>query len=450
MLWPRPGRHRVILGEHDRQSTSEQIQVISIDRAITHPYYNTQNFNNDITLLRLSSPAHMTSHVSPVCLASSSPPTGTRCVTTGWGRTGQTSSPRYLQQTALPLLSSAQCRQYWGQNKITDAMICAGASGVSSCQGDSGGPLVCERGGVWSQVGIVSWGTSNCNVRTPAVYSHVSYLRRWVDQKVLCSVCASTNSHKGRIMLPLTVLQGFPQELHFDCSVSEQAGSKSFHHEQSHERVNSIWFLNLAVADFLFTTFLIFIIVSVSQGYHWPFGEIMCKLKTILMVSNMFASIYFLTAISVDRCLCTWVVVWSQNHRTVRKAQLMSAVNLSTMNRAMVGVYCTVALVGIVGNGLVIYVTAFRMKRTVNSIWFLNLAVADFLFTSFLILIIVSLSQGYHWPFGEIMCKLRAILTGSNIYFLTAISVDRCLCTWVVVWSQNHRTVRKAQLQQHP
>ncbi|KAG7269047.1 hypothetical protein CRUP_003668 [Coryphaenoides rupestris] len=121
-----------------------------------------------------------------------------------------------------------------------------------------------------------------------------------------------------------------------------------------------------------------------------------------------------------------------------------SAVNLSTMNRAMVGVYCAVALVGIVGNGLVIYVTAFRMKRTVNSIWFLNLAVADFLFTSFLILIIVSLSQGYHWPFGEIMCKLRAILTGSNIYFLTAISVDRCLCTWVVVWSQNHRTVRSA------
>lgn len=43
-------------------------------------------------------------------------------------------SPRYLQQTALPLLSPAQCKQYWGYNRITDAMICAGASGVSSCQ----------------------------------------------------------------------------------------------------------------------------------------------------------------------------------------------------------------------------------------------------------------------------------------------------------------------------
>ncbi|KAK9513611.1 hypothetical protein VZT92_027130 [Zoarces viviparus] len=178
--------HRVILGEHDRQSNVEQIQVKSIYRAITHPYYNAQNFNNDITLLKLSSPVQMSSRVSPVCLASSSSniPAGTTCVTTGWGKTGQTSSPRYLQQTALPLLTPNQCKQYWGYNKISDAMICAGASGVSSCQGDSGGPLVCENSGAWSLVGIVSWGTSNCNVRTPAVYARVSYLRSWIDQTV--------------------------------------------------------------------------------------------------------------------------------------------------------------------------------------------------------------------------------------------------------------------------
>uniref|UniRef100_A0A3Q3MF55 chymotrypsin n=2 Tax=Mastacembelus armatus TaxID=205130 RepID=A0A3Q3MF55_9TELE len=180
------GNHRVILGEHDRQSNTEPIQVKSIFKAFTHPFYNAQNFNNDITLLKLSSPVQMTSRVSPVCLASSSTniPSGTTCVTTGWGKTGQTSSPRYLQQTALPLLSPAQCKQYWGQSRITDAMICAGASGVSSCQGDSGGPLVCEYNGVWSLVGIVSWGTSNCNVRAPAVYARVSYLRNWINQIV--------------------------------------------------------------------------------------------------------------------------------------------------------------------------------------------------------------------------------------------------------------------------
>ncbi|XP_030605931.1 chymotrypsin-like protease CTRL-1 [Archocentrus centrarchus] len=179
-----PSSHRVILGEYDRQYNSEPIQIKSISRAITHPYYNSQNFNNDITLLRLSSPAQLNTRVSPVCLPSStsSLPAGTKCVTTGWGRTGQTSTPRYLQQTAVPLLSPEQCKSYWGFNRITDAMICAGASGVSSCQGDSGGPLVCESSSVWYLIGIVSWGTSNCNVYAPAVYSRVTYLRGWIDQ----------------------------------------------------------------------------------------------------------------------------------------------------------------------------------------------------------------------------------------------------------------------------
>uniref|UniRef100_A0A3B3XVI5 chymotrypsin n=1 Tax=Poecilia mexicana TaxID=48701 RepID=A0A3B3XVI5_9TELE len=179
-----PSNHRVILGEHDRQYNSEPIQVKTISRAITHPYFNSNTLNYDITLLRLSSPAQFNSRVSPVCLLSSSSsiPSGTKCVTTGWGRTGQTSSPRYLQQTSLPLLSPAQCRNYWGTSRITDVMICAGASGVSSCQGDSGGPLVCESSGVWYLAGIVSWGTSNCNVYAPAVYARVSYLRSWIDQ----------------------------------------------------------------------------------------------------------------------------------------------------------------------------------------------------------------------------------------------------------------------------
>uniref|UniRef100_A0A8C7C847 Chymotrypsin-like n=1 Tax=Oncorhynchus kisutch TaxID=8019 RepID=A0A8C7C847_ONCKI len=165
-----PSRHQVILSEHDRQSNAEPIQVKRISRAITHPYYNSQNFNN-VTPLKLSSPVQVTYRVCPVCLAYSSTPfpPGTCCVTTGWGKTGTTSSPRILQQVALPLLSSAQCKQYWGQNTITEAMICAGASG-----GDSGSPLVCQSSGVWFQLGIV----------TPVVYSRVTYLCGWIDQTI--------------------------------------------------------------------------------------------------------------------------------------------------------------------------------------------------------------------------------------------------------------------------
>lgn len=45
--------------------------------------------NNDVTLLKLASPARYTQRISPVCLASSNEalPAGLTCVTTGWGRT---------------------------------------------------------------------------------------------------------------------------------------------------------------------------------------------------------------------------------------------------------------------------------------------------------------------------------------------------------------------------
>ncbi|CAK6980815.1 chemerin-like receptor 1 [Scomber scombrus] len=113
-------------------------------------------------------------------------------------------------------------------------------------------------------------------------------------------------------------------------------------------------------------------------------------------------------------------------------------------------IYCVIIVVGMVGNGLVIYVTGFRMKRTVNSIWFLNLALADFLFTAFLIFYTISVYQDYYWPFGLFMCKLNSFVYQVNmfasVFLLMAISLDRCLCTCAVVWARNNRTVCKAQL----
>lgn len=113
-----------------------------------------------------------------------------------------------LQQASLPLLTNDDCKRFWG-SKITDIMICAGASGVSSCmvrhnilkttnknllklkidykhlhvflQGDSGGPLVCQKDNAWTLVGIVSWGSGMSSTSTPAVYAHVTALRSWMD-----------------------------------------------------------------------------------------------------------------------------------------------------------------------------------------------------------------------------------------------------------------------------
>ncbi|XP_040899785.1 chemokine-like receptor 1 [Toxotes jaculatrix] len=111
-------------------------------------------------------------------------------------------------------------------------------------------------------------------------------------------------------------------------------------------------------------------------------------------------------------------------------------------------VYCLAFVLGVLGNGVVIWVTGFKMKKTVNTVWFLNLAVADFLFTAFLPLGVTYIALGFHWPFGNFMCKFYGSLTSLNlfasVYILVVISVDRCVSVVWPVWAQNHRNIRKA------
>ncbi|XP_048357634.1 chemerin-like receptor 1 [Sphaerodactylus townsendi] len=111
-------------------------------------------------------------------------------------------------------------------------------------------------------------------------------------------------------------------------------------------------------------------------------------------------------------------------------------------------IYGVAFVLGVTGNGLVIFITGFRMEKTVNTIWFLNLAIADFTFTFFLPLSIVYQAQGFHWPFGEAMCKFNSTLAFVNlyasVYLLMVISIDRCISVLCPVWAQNHRRPRPA------
>ncbi|XP_058867226.1 chemerin-like receptor 1 [Acipenser ruthenus] len=113
-------------------------------------------------------------------------------------------------------------------------------------------------------------------------------------------------------------------------------------------------------------------------------------------------------------------------------------------------VYSLTFLLGTTGNGLVIWITGFKMKKTVNTVWFLNLAIADFVFTAFLPLTIATNALGFRWVFGGFMCKLNSgvLVTTmySSVFLLAAISLDRCVSVVAAVWAHNFRTVRKAYL----
>lgn len=120
------------------------------------------------------------------------------------------------------------------------------------------------------------------------------------------------------------------------------------------------------------------------------------------------------------------------------------------LNIFSVVLYSVAFLLGVMGNGLVIWVTGFKMKKTVNTVWFLNLAIADFIFTFFLPLSITYTAMGFHWPFGKFLCKMNAGVSFLNLYasvfFLTIISIDRCFSVVLPVWCQNHRTIRLASI----
>ncbi|XP_007957415.2 fMet-Leu-Phe receptor [Orycteropus afer afer] len=112
-------------------------------------------------------------------------------------------------------------------------------------------------------------------------------------------------------------------------------------------------------------------------------------------------------------------------------------------------IYGITFVLGILGNGLVIWVAGFRMKHTVTTISYLNLALADFSFTATLPFTMVSQAMGKQWPFGWFLCKLITTVVDINLFgsvFLIAlIALDRCICVLHPVWAQNHRTVSLAK-----
>lgn len=128
-------------------------------------------------------------------------------------------------------------------------------------------------------------------------------------------------------------------------------------------------------------------------------------------------------------------------------------VNYSTIFRVLwiltMVVLSITFVLGVLGNGLVIWVAGFRMTHTVTTTCYLNLALADFFFTATLLFFIISTAMKGKWPFGWFLCKLLYIIADVNgigsIFLITLIALDRCICVLHPVWAQNHRTVTLAK-----
>lgn len=132
--------------------------------------------------------------------------------------------------------------------------------------------------------------------------------------------------------------------------------------------------------------------------------------------------------------------------------QSMKEHSLNNNTRANLVVVCIHGLVsclGILENALILWVVGFRLRRrTVASVWVLNLAMSDFLATLTLPLFTFYLYSSHSWELGSPLCKTQASIFFLNMFvsafLLAAISLDRFLLVAKPVWSQNHRSVAGA------
>ncbi|XP_059521464.1 kallikrein-7-like [Myotis daubentonii] len=157
------------------------VQRIWATQYFVHPRYNNSNYNHDIMLVKLSSPATLSPTVSTIDLPSSCKDPGTSCTVSGWGVTtghAAATNPSELMCSNVNIISYQECQQSY-QNLLKKYMLCAvPPDGLSnSCTGDSGNPLVCEG----SLQGLVSSGYFPCILPfAPVTYTRLCMYRKWV------------------------------------------------------------------------------------------------------------------------------------------------------------------------------------------------------------------------------------------------------------------------------
>ncbi|XP_062987413.1 mas-related G-protein coupled receptor member H-like [Elgaria multicarinata webbii] len=103
-----------------------------------------------------------------------------------------------------------------------------------------------------------------------------------------------------------------------------------------------------------------------------------------------------------------------------------------------------ISLLGLLGNGSVIWLLGFHMKRNPFTICILNLAVTDFNVLIALTLesigVILFIFTDYFAVFVLFASYISLIfMYNTGQLLLTAISIDRCVAVWFPIWHRCHR-----------
>uniref|UniRef100_UPI0037E895C4 leukotriene B4 receptor 2b n=1 Tax=Semicossyphus pulcher TaxID=241346 RepID=UPI0037E895C4 len=157
---------------------------------------------------------------------------------------------------------------------------------------------------------------------TPSLLTSTPNVTNLEDDSVVSNDFATT---LGALILGLVFLLGVPGNLFIVWSILAHTRRRS---------VTTLLILNLACADgFLMALTIFFIIYLAKQT--WVFGDVMCKGLFYLCNSNMYASIFLITLMSVHRLV---VVVFPRK---------ISLVSRKVVRRVIVGMWALVMVIAI-------------------------------------------------------------------------------------------------------
>lgn len=152
------------LWDHQRSQPNLVRQVLDVARIVVHPQFDTNTYENDISLVETASDIFLYENVFPICAPDSSNLYANRLgQISGWGTT-QAATPcceDVLKYTTVNITTNAWCRAAIPGLAIADSMVCTtdnvGSTNRGSCVGDGGGPLsVKEIDNRFHLVGITS------------------------------------------------------------------------------------------------------------------------------------------------------------------------------------------------------------------------------------------------------------------------------------------------------
>lgn len=135
---------------------------------------------------------------------------------------------------------------------------------------------------------------------------------------------------------------------------------------------------------------------------------------------------------------------WDENEEGHGNYQMCPSTDMPWSNVVFMLLYSVVAIVGLLGNTLVIYVVLrYSNMQTVTNMYILNLAIADECFLIGIPFIIATMNLS-RWPFGTIMCKAYMVSTSitqfTSSIFLLVMSTDRYIAICHHVSSPKYRT----------